>query len=81
MNEHDRANLEFLLSLRNKKDLEDWARHCTEDDMIYAEELLKAAKTELEVRNMELDEAEQDEEGLDCSLALEIINRVKKESL
>lgn len=81
MNKHDRDNLEFLLSLKSQTDWEQWALTCTEDDFIYAIELIKTAQSEADVRSMELDEAAQDDEGLDCTLANEIINRVKKESL
>lgn len=81
MNEHDRCNLEFLMSLKSQADWESWAENCDDDDFVYALELIKTAKAEADIRLMELDEAEQDEDGLDCTLANEFINRVKKESL
>lgn len=81
MNEHDRQNLEFLMSLRTAKDWAAWAENCDDDDMQYALDLVKTAKAEADVKLMEMDEAEQDEDGLDCTLANEFINRVKKESL
>ena len=81
MNKHDRDNLHFIMSLKKHEDWLQWAESCSEDDFKYALELLKVAQTECDVKNMELDEVDQDHEGLDCTEALEIINRVKKESL
>lgn len=78
MNNHDRENFEFLMSLKTQEDWMAWAKDCTEDDFVYAIELIRTAQAECEVREMELDEADQDEEGLDCTQAMEIINRVKK---
>jgi hypothetical protein len=78
MNKHDRDNLHFLMSLKSQEDWVIWAKECTNDDFLYALELIKTAQAECDVRDMEIDEAEQDEEGLDCTEALEIINRVKK---
>lgn len=78
MNEYDRDNLNFIMSLKTQAEWEAWAETLDEGDMLYALELVKTAQSECEVRSMEIDEAEQDDEGLDCTEALEIINRVKK---
>jgi hypothetical protein len=45
MNDHDRSNLQFILSL-DEKSYDDWTASLTEDDIDYALELLKAARTE-----------------------------------
>lgn len=61
MNDWDKDNLRFLMSLKTQEDWADWARYCTDDDFAYALELLKIAHAEIDVRNMELDEAEDTE--------------------
>jgi hypothetical protein len=78
MNKHDRDNLSFIMSLRTPEAWEAWAATLSEDDMLYALELVKTAQAECEVKLMEMDEAEEADEDLDCTQALEIINRVKK---
>jgi hypothetical protein len=45
MNDHDRSNLQFILSL-DEKSYDEWTASLTEDDVDYALELLKAARTE-----------------------------------
>ncbi len=45
MNDHDRSNLQFILSL-DEKSYDEWTASLTEDDIDYALELLKAARTE-----------------------------------
>ena len=42
MNDHDKGNLMFLLGLTTKK-LEQWYMGVSEDDRLYAEELLAEA--------------------------------------
>ena len=54
MNQYDKDNLNFLMSLKTEDDWQDWARYCDEDDFRYAMELLKTAQAELLVREMEL---------------------------
>lgn len=46
MNDHDRSNLNFILSL-NEKRFDEWCATLSEDDVDYALELLKAARTEV----------------------------------
>jgi hypothetical protein len=81
MNEYDRNNLQFILSLKNPAEWEEWAETLSEDDLRYALELIKIAQAESLVQMMELQEAMQAEDGLDCTEAMSFINRVKKESL
>ncbi len=45
MNDHDRSNLQFILSL-DEKSYDEWTASLTEDDIDYALELLKTARTE-----------------------------------
>jgi hypothetical protein len=46
MNDHDRNNLQFILSL-DEKAYDEWTASLSEDDVDYALELLKAARTEV----------------------------------
>jgi hypothetical protein len=81
MNKHDSNNLRFIISLKTQEEMEDWMENISEDDMEYALEIVRRAIAELDVELMKAQEEIQDHEGLDCSEALEFINRVKKESL
>ena len=53
MNQHDRGNLAFLLSA-DKATMDQWFASVSEDDVMYAMELLQKHKTELMLREMEL---------------------------
>ena len=53
MNNHDRANLEFMLSA-DKVTLAEWYNSLSEDDLAYANELLQAARIELSMRMVEM---------------------------
>lgn len=57
MNDFDRENVNFLLNA-SKEDMEDWHRYATEDDYTYALEILRAARTELELQELELLDSE-----------------------
>ena len=46
MNDHDRNNLQFILSL-DEYGFDKWSASLSEDDVDYAIELLKAARTEV----------------------------------
>lgn len=78
MNNHDQKNLAFILSLKTDKDWQDWMNKLDDDDLFYALQLVQTAIAENRTEMMKLQEEIQAEEGLDCSEALEIINRVKK---
>lgn len=70
MNAHDRENVNFLLNA-SKEDMEEWYRYATEDDYAYAMEILREARTELELRELELidDEANHDVEEANAVLS------------
>lgn len=53
MNEHDKANLEFILSA-SKETLQEWYDSLSGDDIAYAQELLDKASLELAMRIVEL---------------------------
>ena len=57
MNDFDRENVNFLLNA-SKEDMEDWYLHATEDDYNYALEIIRAARTELEMQELELIDGE-----------------------
>jgi len=80
MNDYDKHNLAFLeqLMTRGNKAIEQWAATQTADDITYAMELLTRSLTADMVRLVELEEQFDEEHGLDCTQANEIINRVKE---
>ena len=78
MNDHDRQNLELLMSLISYEDWVNWAEYCSDDDFVYAIELVKTAQSECDVKSMEMDEEDQDENGLDCSEAMCIIQNIMR---
>lgn len=53
MNQHDRDNLNFLLTA-SAKTLKDWQIQADEDDLIYAQELLAAYSEELKAKSLEI---------------------------
>jgi hypothetical protein len=81
MNDWDRNNLNFLLSLKTEEEWQDWADQQESDDLEYALTLIRVAINEDTIKLLEIEEAFQEETGLDCTEALSFINRVKKESL
>lgn len=69
MNKHDKDNLKFILSLK-PQDFFTWYESLTDDDAIYAMELVVRARAELETQVAELfDNVE------DCSLAKNILGK------
>ena len=46
MNDHDRSNLDFILSLDRNR-FEEWANSISDDDIDYAIELIRAAWAEM----------------------------------
>ena len=57
MNNFDRENVNFLLTA-SKADMDEWYRYATEDDYTYALEILRAARSELEIQELELLDSE-----------------------
>jgi hypothetical protein len=75
MNEHDRANLNFLLNASNEV-LKDWESKMPEDDLEYAQELLNLYALELRERSAELlIEAELARMGNEYPDALRVIKQ------
>jgi hypothetical protein len=71
MNEHDRGNLQFLLTA-DETVMQEWYNRVSQDDIEYALELLQMANAELTVKEMELAEAN---EKLDLTQAQAILSR------
>jgi hypothetical protein len=71
MNEHDRDNLRFLLSA-DKSTMDQWYQTVSEDDVEYALELLQVHRTELELREFDLIDAEAEQ---DLSQAQAVLSR------
>ena len=63
MNSFDRENLNFLLTA-SKKDMDEWYHYATQDDLDYAIELIRAARTELELQELELIDSEVGDNNL-----------------
>lgn len=59
MNSWDKNNLNFILSL-NEDEFEDWYACLDEDDIAYAMELLKTARTEVNVQLASLNDDIED---------------------
>ena len=59
MNDHDRSNLQFILSL-DEDGFDKWTATLSEDDVDYALELLKAARTNLIVEAAKLTDEVED---------------------
>lgn len=59
MNDHDRSNLQFILSL-NEDGFDKWTATLSEDDVDYALQLLKAARTNLIVEAAKLTDEVED---------------------
>ena len=65
MNDHDRSNLQFILSL-NEDGFDKWTATLSEDDVDYALELLKSARTEVMMQAVSLtDEVEDTSDAMD----------------
>ena len=72
MNDWDKDNLHFLLTI-DSETFEDWLSQADEDDIDYAIELLRAAKSELIVEQMEILDGVQD-----ISTANNFIEQIRK---
>jgi hypothetical protein len=53
MNAHDKSNLDFVISL-DDDEFDQWAEHASNDDLLYALELISTAKAELELERLEV---------------------------
>jgi outer membrane usher protein FimD/PapC len=73
MNDWDRGNLDFILN-SSDADLEDFYFWASDEDLMYALQLIQLAKAELEVEEIEILEAEANE---DLSQAQAVLKRFR----
>jgi hypothetical protein len=73
MNDWDRGNLDFILN-SSDADLEDFYSWASDEDLLYALQLIQLAKAELAVEEMEMLESETDP---DTSQAQAILERFR----
>ena len=59
MNDWDKNNLQFILSL-NEDEFSDWYECLDDDDVAYAMELLQKARTEVNIQLVELNDEPSD---------------------
>jgi hypothetical protein len=76
MNQWDRDNLMFILGA-DEAEFEAWLSQTTREDVVYALELFAKHRNELAVVEMELNESN---EKLDCTMALEVINHIRRKT-
>jgi hypothetical protein len=70
MNDWDRGNLDFILN-SSDADLEDFYSWASDEDLLYALQLIQLAKAELEVEEIEMLEAEANEDVSQAQAVLE----------
>ena len=61
MNNWDKGNLDFILNSTNE-DMEDFLSWASDEDLRYALELIQTAKSELAVQEIEMLEAQADQD-------------------
>ena len=71
MNDWDKNNLQFILSL-NEDEFSDWYECLDDDDVAYAMELLQKARTEINLQLVELND-----EPSDLDLANEVLAKFR----
>lgn len=79
MKKYDRDNLKFIMTC-SEKDFDAWMNEATNDDVEYAMELIRQAKSELLIEEMELHETAImfDDDVVDAKQILERIKNVGK---
>jgi len=75
MKKYDRDNLKYLMTC-TEKDFDSWMNEASDDDVSYALELIRQAKSELLVEEMELHETAIMFED-DVTDAKQLIERIK----
>ena len=70
MNNWDKGNLDFILN-SNDADMEDFLSWASDEDLLYALQLIQLAKAELELEVIELLDAEADQDLSQAQSVLE----------
>ena len=76
MDEFDRINLNFLLSV-DEQTFSEFLDESDDDDIEYAIELIQTYKAQLMTQELELEEAVDEEHGLDLSDAQNLLARFR----
>jgi hypothetical protein len=76
MDKWDRDNLNFLLNV-DEDTFEEFMAQSSDDDIQYAIELIQTHKAELLTRQIELEDALIEAEGLDLSDAQDVLSRFR----
>lgn len=72
MNDRDQTNLDFLLSISDE-DFQQFVNDSDLDDVKYAIQLIQTYCAEVQVREMDLQDAIDAEMGLDCAQAQTVL--------
>lgn len=72
MDQHDRNNLHFILGTQGKE-LEEWHAGLSDDEKLYAFDLLQTYKEELDHKSILV----SDTRIIDCSVANSILNQFR----
>lgn len=75
MNSHDRSNLNFIMSL-NEQEFDSWLNFMSNEDIDYALELIRRAKAENQLEEMELAEVMYMHDD-DMTEANKVIDKIK----
>jgi len=75
MNSHDRSNLNFIMSL-NEQEFDSWLSFMSNEDIDYALELIRRAKAENQLEEMELAEVMYMHDD-DMTEANKVIDKIK----
>lgn len=76
MNDRDQTNLNFLLTISDEE-FEQFVNDSNLDDVTYAIELIQTHCAELKVQEMNLQDALDNELGLDCTEANAVLAKFK----
>lgn len=76
MDEFDRINLNFLLSVDDQV-FQDFLEESDDDDIQYAIELIQTYKAQVMTQQLELEELVDEEHGLDLSDAQTVLSRFR----
>lgn len=74
MNQWDLDNFRFLMNIK-QQEFDAWMEQASDDDIEYALELIKYARTELAVQLMEAAEEMEEFEEMDLTLAKEVLGK------
>ena len=76
MNPYDQSNLKFLLQASDET-FQQFLEDSDDDDIDYAIELIQTYKAELMVQELDLEEAVDQEHGLDLTDAQTVLNKFR----